>query len=61
MKNNYKVGDRVLVIQNSERVASSAHLGETGVVTQNVAGDCLVRFDDDGSLGYIWQKDLQFE
>lgn len=57
MSNNFKLGNRVIVFQNSERIPTHSYIGKTGIVIGTKSKDVVVQFDDN-KIGYIWDKDL---
>ena len=56
----FAVGDRVVVVKNSERIHGYAKVGKHGMVIGHVCNDCIVKFDD-GSTHCIWYIDLEKE
>lgn len=56
----FTIGDRVVVMKNSERIPEYAKIGEHGTVIGYACDDCKIEFDD-GSIVYIWYIDLEKE
>lgn len=57
IRNNFSVGERVIVYKNSERIPKAARIGKVGIITGLCATDCWIQFDD-GELACICSKDI---
>lgn len=54
---HFNIGDKVIVVKNTERIPEEARLGEHGKIVGFKSNDCIVEFDGK-LLGYIVYHDL---
>lgn len=54
---HFNIGDKVIVVKNTERIPEEARLGERGKIVGFKSNDCIVEFDGK-LLGYIVYHDL---
>ena len=54
---HFNIGDKVIVVKNTERIPEKAKLGEHGKIVGFKSNDCIVEFDGK-LLGYIVYHDL---
>lgn len=57
-KLRFKIGDRVKVVRNSERILSENRIGTEGVVVGFKSMDCVIEFNNGYRIGII-QDDLE--
>lgn len=52
---HFNIGDKVIVVKNTERIPEEARLGEHGKIVGFKSNDCIVEFDGK-LLGYTYCK-----
>ena len=57
-KYKFKLGDKVKVVKNSERIPYESMIGMVGIIYGFKCGDCLIEFKDGTKTGII-QDDLE--